>query len=321
MARAELPLLPLRVFFLSLRGTLVSVSLVPGTLVPEEWRSKWGLCRLFAHVVFKISTTCLCRHLWLCLDTPPGYVSFAPHSRLLPVTSAAPTLLGKISAGQAGHAWLLNEYWGWRVVELPLLGIQDALRSCVSRCQQWLPQTQPPKGPHHLCIPQSSLFPVMEKTVTDWAESDCLLGLHWGAWWDSCRKVNRSLSTLPWVQTSTNTPLSGVQTSHSPSISPDLWLELLLPRMQSSCVISLFLWVPSQGYMSPPDFLLFLPNYLCIFLIALVVQALSVCQFPVRIVSIEMYFWCVHEMRWAPSPLTPPSWSKSPHNVLLLFNC
>ena len=118
-------------------------------------------------------------------------------------------------------------------------------------------------------------------TVMDWAESDCLLGLHWGAWWDSCRKVSRSLSTLPWVQTSTNTPLSGVQTSHSPSISPNLWLELLLPRMQSSCVISLFLWVPSQGYMSPPDFLLFLPNYLCIFLIALVVQALSVCQFPV----------------------------------------
>ena len=122
MARAELPLLPWSVFFLSLHGTLVPVSLVHGTLVPEEWRSKWGLCRLFAHVGFKISTTCLCRHLRLCLDTPLGckfplllIVDYCQWP-LPPPPCCGKPLLGRrgmpgFSTSTGGEVWYSCHYW------------------------------------------------------------------------------------------------------------------------------------------------------------------------------------------------------------------
>ena len=79
-------------------------------------------------------------------------------------------------------------------------------------------------------------------------------------------------------------------------------------------VISLFLWVPSQGHRSWPNhFLPLLPNCLCIFLIALVVQV-SFCQFPVgfqrEFFHMYMYFWCVHGWRWDPLSFTLPTWAK-----------
>lgn len=78
----------------------------------------------------------------------------------------------------------------------------------------------PPQGTSSPLYPTVQAFPrswpphIRCCTVMEWAELDCLLGLCRGAWWDSCRKVNRSLSTLPWVQTSTNTLL---------------WVQLRLP--------------------------------------------------------------------------------------------
>ena len=54
-----------------------------------------------------------------------------------------------------------------------------------------------------------------------------------------------------------------------------------LSRWMSIHVSSLFLWIPSQEHRSwLIPFLSFLPNHLCILLIALVVQG-SFCQFPI----------------------------------------
>ena len=80
----------------------------------------------------------------------------------------------------------------------------------------------------------------------------------------------------------------------------------------SDHVFSLFLWVPSQGLRSQPDCLPFLPNYMFIFLTALIVQKSS-CQFPFsfqwELFQMYIYFWCVHGGTWIPHPPTPPSWS------------
>ena len=58
-------------------------------------------------------------------------------------------------------------------------------------------------------------------------------------------------------------------------------------------------------------FLSFLPNYLCIFFTALVIQE-SFCHFPVdfhwELFHMQMYFWSVSGGRWAPCPLSLPSY-------------
>ena len=87
----------------------------------------------------------------------------------------------------------------------------------------------------------------------------------------------------------------------------------ILPGRTSTHVFY-FLWVPSQGHRSWPNhFLPLLPNCLCIFLIALVVQV-SFCQFPVgfqrEFFHMYMYFWCVHGWRWDPLSFTLPTWAK-----------
>ena len=79
----------------------------------------------------------------------------------------------------------------------------------------------------------------------------------------------------------------------------------------STWAVSLFLWVPSQG--SRSHVMIFfpsLPDYLCIFLTALVVQE-SFCLFPG--IFPENYptcrfFWCVCGKKWAPCSPALPSW-------------
>ena len=98
--------------------------------------------------------------------------------------------------------------------------------------------------------------------------------------------------------------LQPAQGAHLPCVGPRNWGAQFVARTShtpgrvSARVISLFLWVPSRQSTGANliAFLLFLPDYLWIFLAALVVQE-SFCQFPVsfqwELFHMQMYFFDV----------------------------
>ena len=79
------------------------------------------------------------------------------------------------------------------------------------------------------------------------------------------------------------------------------------PEWTFTCVTSFCLWVTYQGHWSRSDsFPTFLPNDICIFLTALVVQESFQSQvtFQWEVFHMEMYFLCALVGRWALCPLT-----------------
>ena len=102
-------------------------------------------------------------------------------------------------------------------------------------------------------------------------------------------------------------------TLHLPCVGPQDWDTQSHPRV----CLCLFLPFPLRSPQTEKScqldhfFFLFLPDYVWIFLTALVVQE-SFCQFPVsfqwELFHMQMYFWCVCGGRWVPYSLTPPSW-------------
>lgn len=79
------------------------------------------------------------------------------------------------------------------------------------------------------------------------------------------------------------------------------------PEWTFTCVTSLCLWVTYQGHQSQSDgFSTFLPNDLCIFLTALVVQESfqSQVNFQWEVFHMEMYFLHALVGKWALCPLT-----------------
>ena len=202
-------------------------------------------------------------------------------SRLLPVASVPPTRLQKTSAGQVGHEWLLNSP---RVaVELLPSEIQDALRSCLSRRQQWLHRDNSP-GDLTAAVGHSPVFspamgaphPVLHcGGRAEWVRLSARIALG--------RLMRRSrdlLSRQGSQQASLNPSLGTNQHKHSSEWSADSSEPCSVSPGCSPPVSSHFSSEsPTRG--TCPHLISFRSyNYLCIFLIALVVQALSVCQFP-----------------------------------------
>ena len=81
------------------------------------------------------------------------------------------------------------------------------------------------------------------------------------------------------------------------------------PERVSTCVISHFLWVPSHGHRSQPNHFSSLP---CVsFLQPWWYRSPSASfqlVFHENCSTCRCIFWCVHGGKWAPCPLSLPSW-------------
>ena len=124
-----------------------------GTHVPEEWGSRWGLCRLFAYVGCKISTHCLCRHLWLCSDTPPGTSILVDYCQwpLHAPPGCGKCLLGRW--GMNGFSTSLGGEMRWSCHHRRSRSFEELL----SRRQQWLHRDNPP-GDLNTAVSHSPVF-------------------------------------------------------------------------------------------------------------------------------------------------------------------
>lgn len=216
--------------------------------------------------------------------THPRGISFLCSWSIIASDLCRPTLLWKISA--TGGACLASQVLGVRCGRLPLLEIQRALRP-LSRCQQWLPQTHPSRDLITSVSHSPGLSPVMAAPIPLLHCDGVSRVRLFARTVPGClvRQLQesqlRSLSFLPrYKPAQTHSPLSAAQTSTALPLVPICGLNCCSQDAVFQCNLP-FPLSPSQGAHATLISFCFYPASTCIFLIALVVQALSVYQFPV----------------------------------------